>query len=93
MPIIGNVEKKNIKVKILGLAIHLILILGGITMIYPLLIMISGSLKSDVDFNDFSIAPEYVYAHPSASFPLPLLLPLLPQSPLPFLLLPPRCLQ
>ena len=61
MPIIGNVEKKNIKVKILGLAIHLILILGGITMIYPLLIMISGSLKSDVDFNDFSIAPEYVY--------------------------------
>ncbi|MBR2364540.1 MAG: beta-galactosidase [Lentisphaeria bacterium] len=61
MPIIGNVEKKNIKVKILGLAIHLILIIGGATMIYPLLIMISGSLKSDVDFNDFSIAPEYVY--------------------------------
>ena len=61
MPIIGNVEKKNIKVKILGLAIHLILIVGGATMIYPLLIMISGSLKSDVDFNDFSIAPEYVY--------------------------------
>ncbi|MBP5182828.1 MAG: hypothetical protein J6331_07365, partial [Lentisphaeria bacterium] len=61
MPIIGNVEKKSIKVKILGLAIHLILIVGGATMVYPLLIMISGSLKSDVDFNDFSIAPEYVY--------------------------------
>lgn len=61
MPIIGNVEKKSIKVKILNLSIHLLLFIGGVTMIYPLLIMISGSLKSDVDFSDFTIAPEYVY--------------------------------
>ena len=61
MPIIGNVEKKSIKVKILNLAIHLLLLIGAVTMIYPLLIMVSGSLKSDVDFSDFSIAPEYVY--------------------------------
>ena len=61
MAIIGKVEKKSLKVKILNLSIHLILLLGAATMVYPLLIMISGSIKSDVDFFSFSLLPEYVY--------------------------------
>ena len=54
-------EKKNWKVKVLNLAIHLVLILGATTMVYPLLLMISGSLKSSVDFKDFDIVPQYFY--------------------------------
>ena len=61
MAIIGKVERKNWKVKLLNAAIHLILLLGAATMIYPLLIMMSGSIKSDVDFYDFSLVPEYIY--------------------------------
>ena len=61
MAIIGRVEKKNWKVKVLNLAIHLVLILGATTMVYPLLLMISGSLKSSVDFKDFDIVPQYFY--------------------------------
>ncbi len=61
MAIIGKVEKKSLKVKILNLSIHVLLLLGAVTMVYPLMIMISGSIKSDVDFYKFSLAPEYVY--------------------------------
>ena len=61
MAIIGKVERKYWKVKLLNAAIHAILLLGAATMVYPLLIMISGSIKSDVDFYQFSIFPEYIY--------------------------------
>ncbi|OQA78614.1 MAG: Lactose transport system permease protein LacG [Lentisphaerae bacterium ADurb.Bin242] len=61
MPIIGNVERKHWKTRLLSLSIHGILLLGAVTMVYPLLLMISGSIKSDVDFFKFSILPEYIY--------------------------------
>ena len=61
MAIIGKVERKNWKVKLLNISIHVILLLGAATMVYPLLIMISGSIKSDVDFFQFSLLPEYIY--------------------------------
>ena len=61
MAIIGKVERKNWKVKLLNISIHVVLLLGAVTMVYPLLIMISGSVKSDVDFYKFSLSPEYIY--------------------------------
>ena len=61
MAIIGKVERKNWRVKLLNAAIHLILLLGAATMVYPLLLLISGSIKSDVDFYSFSLFPEYMY--------------------------------
>ena len=64
MAIIGKVERKNWKIRILNLSIHLILLLGAATMIYPLLIMISGSIKSNVDFFSFSLLPDYIYDQP-----------------------------
>ena len=59
--IIGQVEKRSWKVKVLNIAIHLILILGSATMVYPLLLMISGSLKSNVDFSNFTLVPQYLH--------------------------------
>ena len=61
MAIIGKVERKSWKVRLLNISIHIILLLGAVTMIYPLLIMISGSIKSNVDFFSFSLFPEYIY--------------------------------
>ena len=61
MAIIGQVEKKNWKVKLLNVIIHVILITGATTMVYPLLLMLSGSFKSAVDFKNFNIIPEFVY--------------------------------
>jgi ABC-type glycerol-3-phosphate transport system permease component len=59
MPIIGKVGRRSLRVRILNISIHLVLILGGITMIYPFLIMVSGSFKSEVDGRRFSIYPEF----------------------------------
>ncbi len=39
--------------------VHLILILGSITMIVPFLVMLSTSFSSNVDSNDFSLIPRY----------------------------------
>ncbi len=60
MAIIGKVERKNWKVILLSTVIHLILLLGAATMVYPLLLMLSGSVKSSVDFKNFTIFPEYL---------------------------------
>lgn len=60
MPIIGQVERKHWKVKFLNVMIHVILILGAATMVYPLLLMLSGSVKSSVDFKNFTIWPGYL---------------------------------
>ena len=60
MAIIGKVERKNWKVILLSVVIHLILLLGAATMVYPLLLMLSGSVKSSVDFKDFTLFPDYL---------------------------------
>jgi len=47
--------------RILNLALHLILILGSITMIYPFALMISSSLKSNVDGVRITLIPPYLH--------------------------------
>ena len=64
MPIIGNVGRRSRSVRILNICIHLILLLGAVTMIYPFLIMLSGSIKSDLDFKYFNIIPKYLTDEP-----------------------------
>ncbi|MCK4249082.1 MAG: carbohydrate ABC transporter permease, partial [Candidatus Omnitrophica bacterium] len=59
MPIIGNVGRRSKQVRILNICIHCILLIGAVTMIYPFLIMLSGSIKSDLDFKYFNIIPKY----------------------------------
>jgi ABC-type glycerol-3-phosphate transport system permease component len=61
MPIIGKVGRRSFKVRWLNFAIHLILIIGGITMIYPFLIMMSASFKSRVDSKYLDIIPKYFH--------------------------------
>jgi len=61
MPIIGNVGRRSFKVRFLNLAIHVVLIAGATTMVYPLMIMVSGSLKSRVDSRYLNAIPAYLY--------------------------------
>jgi ABC-type glycerol-3-phosphate transport system permease component len=61
MSIIGKVGQKSLKVKTLNTTIHLVLLLGAVTMIYPFLLMISSSVKSAADSYKMSILPEYLY--------------------------------
>ena len=61
MAIIGNVGRKSIKVRSLNISIHLLLLFGAITMIYPFMIMVSSSFKSNVDSKNFSLYPKYFF--------------------------------
>lgn len=61
MPIIGKVGRKSFKVRFLNTSIHLVLLIGAITMIYPFMIMVSSSFKSNVDSQKFSIYPQYFF--------------------------------
>ncbi len=61
MPLISSIGRKSPKTRALHTAIYAALILGSITMIYPFLLMISGSTKSAVDIKDFNIVPRFLY--------------------------------
>ena len=61
MSIIGKVGRKRGKYKVLDGLIHLVLILGAITMVYPFLLMISSSVKSSVDSHSMDLIPAYFY--------------------------------
>ncbi len=62
MSIIGKVARRDPKTRILNLSIHLILILGSLTMLYPFLLMLSSSIKSAVDSTRMELIPAYLYS-------------------------------
>src|SRR4051812_2334315 len=60
MPIISNIGRRSWKVRAaLGL-IYAVLVVGSISMIYPLLLMLAGSVKSDTDFLWTTPFPEFL---------------------------------
>ena len=61
MSIIGKVGRRSARVRILNLSIHLVLILGAITMVYPFLLMVSASLRSNVDSGRLNLLPKYLH--------------------------------
>jgi len=61
MPIIGQVGRRSMQVRVLDLTIHIVLILGGVTMVYPFLVMLAGSVKSPVDRAELEVVPTYFY--------------------------------
>ncbi|MBI9030987.1 beta-galactosidase [bacterium] len=61
MSIIGKVGRNSKKVRILNFSIHFVLILGALTMIYPFLLMISFSFKSNVDSTSLDLIPAFIY--------------------------------
>ena len=60
MPIIGNVGRRSPGVRLLNTCIHLVLIIGGITTVYPFLIMVAGSLKCEHDAKYLDIIPRFL---------------------------------
>jgi len=61
MPLISVVGRKSAAVRLLTGLIYAILIAGAVTMVYPFLLMVSGSFKTDVDKNDFDVFPAFIH--------------------------------
>jgi multiple sugar transport system permease protein len=59
MPIISNIGKRSFKVRALYASIYAVLIIGAATMIYPLLLMLAGSVKSEADSWSITPYPEF----------------------------------
>lgn len=60
MAIISQIGRRSPGVRLLIGAIYAVLVLGSVTMIYPFLIMVSGSTKSAVDLKDVDIIPAFL---------------------------------
>lgn len=61
MPVIDVVGRKKFKNVVIYAFIYVLLIVGGITMVYPFLLMLSGSTVSDVDYFEYRVIPKYYY--------------------------------
>ncbi|WP_309385996.1 carbohydrate ABC transporter permease [Cerasicoccus frondis] len=61
MPIISQQASRSPKGRLAHAAILLALTLGSITILYPFALMVSGSLKSEMDESDLNLIPKYLY--------------------------------
>src|SRR5687767_12419662 len=59
MPIISRCGARSLKTRAVYSLVFMILSLGAVTMVYPLLLMVAGSFKSDTDFAWISPVPQY----------------------------------
>ncbi len=59
MPIISKIGAKSLKVRLIYGFMFLLLVLGAITMVYPLTLMLAGSVKSDADINYIKPYPQF----------------------------------
>src|SRR3990167_4784547 len=60
MAIISRIGRKSIKSRLLIWTIYALLTAGSVTMLYPFLLMISGSTKSAVDAPKFHVIPGFL---------------------------------
>lgn len=61
MSIISKVGQNSLKYRFLNTLIHVVLMLGAFTMLYPFLLMISFSFKSAVDSTNLKLIPPFFY--------------------------------
>ncbi len=60
MAIISQIGRRNPGVRLLLAGIYAVLLLGSVTMIYPFLLMVSGSMKSAVDLRQIDLIPAFL---------------------------------
>ena len=61
MPIISKIGRNSVKTRGLFFGMYAFLILGAGTMVYPFMLMISGSTKSAVDIKYFDAVPRFLH--------------------------------
>ena len=61
MAIISRIGRRSFKVRALYAGMYAFLILGSASMVYPFLLMISGSTKGAVDTKYFDVVPRFMH--------------------------------
>ncbi len=62
MPILPTIGRKRPKIRLAIFLIYTFLIIGSITMVYPFLIMLSGSVKGQADQERMDPVPQVLYS-------------------------------
>ncbi|MEM1444473.1 MAG: ABC transporter permease subunit [Planctomycetota bacterium] len=60
MAILLPTEQRSTKGRLIHAGIITLLLLGGVTMVYPFLVMLSGSVRSGIDEAELDLVPEYL---------------------------------
>ena len=60
MSLILKTERRTLKSILIYTFLYLILSFGALTMIYPFILMVSGSFSSKIDSNEFSLIPSFL---------------------------------
>jgi multiple sugar transport system permease protein len=61
MPVILPSEKGQLRSRLVYFVLYASLALGSLTMVYPFLLMASGSFKSRVDVQELDLVPRFIY--------------------------------
>jgi len=61
MPILNRIQQRSLGGRLLLTAIYAILCVGAVTMVYPFLLMVSGSMKSELDMQHLDVVPRFLY--------------------------------
>ena len=61
MPILSRVGRRSRKMRFAIALIYTALAVGGLSMLYPMILMLSGSVHSDTDFVWVTPVPEYLF--------------------------------
>ena len=61
MSFIIPTERRHWRTRLLYVGIYAVVTVGALTMVYPFLIMLAGSVKCRVDFDQFEIIPRYLF--------------------------------
>ena len=60
MPLISTVGRKDPKTRVLIAGLYAVLVLGGLSMVVPFVLLLSGSTKSGVDMKDIAWVPRFL---------------------------------
>lgn len=60
MPMIPHVGRRHLRTRALIAGLYAVLVLGGLTMVYPFVLLLSGSTKSGVDVKDLAWVPRFL---------------------------------
>ncbi|MHC4198739.1 MAG: carbohydrate ABC transporter permease [Planctomycetota bacterium] len=59
MPILPTVGRRSLRMRLVVVAIYVLLVLGGVTMVVPFLITLTGAVSNKADFERYDILPAY----------------------------------
>ncbi len=64
MPVLSYTDTRRAKGRLFVLLIYTLLTLGGVTMVWPFLVMVTGSASNSFDYNRRSALPRFLWSRP-----------------------------